>query len=49
MVPIFVILTVVGCIGIKALTQRVGGTHSAEEISMRRVKWGWTEEAFLKS
>jgi len=49
MVPIFVILTIVGCIGIKSLTQRVRGTHSAEEMSMRRVKWGLTEEAFLKS
>lgn len=49
MVPIFVILTIVGCIGIKSLTQRVRRTHSAEEMSMRRVKWGLTEEAFLKS
>ena len=49
MVPILVILTIVGCIGIKSLTQRVRRTHSAEEMSMRRVKWGLTEEAFLKS
>jgi hypothetical protein len=49
MVPIFVILTIVGCIGIKSLSQRIRRTHSAEEISMRRVKWGLTEEAFLKS
>ncbi len=49
MVPIFVILTIVGCIGIKSLSQRIRRTHSAEGISMRRVKWGLTEEAFLKS
>jgi len=49
MVPLFVILTVVGCIGVKSLTQRIRRTHSAAEMSMRRIKWGWTEEAFLKS
>jgi hypothetical protein len=49
MVPILVILTIIGCIGIKSLAQRVRRTHSAEEMSMRRVKWGLTEEAFLKS
>jgi hypothetical protein len=40
---------IIGCIGIKSLTQRVRRTHTAEGISMRRVKWGLTEEAFLKS
>jgi hypothetical protein len=49
MVPILVILTIVGCIGIKSLTQRVRRTHTAEVISMRRGKWGLAEEAFLKS
>jgi Tfp pilus assembly protein PilE len=49
MVPILVILTIIGCIVIKSLTQRVRRTHNAEVISMRRVKWGLTEEAFLKS
>jgi hypothetical protein len=49
MVPILVILTIIGCIGIKSLTQRVRRTHTAEVISMRRGKWGLTEEAFLKS
>ena len=49
MVPIFVILTIIGCIGIKSLTQRVRRTHPVEGMSMRRVKWGLTEEAFLKS
>jgi hypothetical protein len=49
MVPILVILTVVGCIGIKSLSQRIRRTHSGEELSMRRVKWGLTEEVFLKS
>jgi hypothetical protein len=48
MVPIFVILTVIACIGIKSLAQRVRGTHTAEERRMRRVKWELTEEAFLK-
>jgi hypothetical protein len=46
MVPVLVILTIIGCIGIKSLTQRVRGTHTTEVISMRRVKWGLTEEAF---
>ncbi len=49
MVPIFVILTIIACIGIKSLAQRIRRTHTAEVISMRRVKWGLTEEAFLKS
>jgi len=49
MVPILVILTIIGCIGIKSLTQRVRRTHTAEVISMRRRKWGLAEEAFLKS
>ncbi len=49
MVLIFVILTIIGCIGIKSHTQRVRRTHSVEEMSMRRVRWGLTEEAFLKS
>ncbi len=49
MVPIFVILTIAGCIGVKSFTERIRRTHSAEKISMRRVKWGLTEEAFLKS
>jgi hypothetical protein len=49
MVPILVILTIIGCIGIKSLIQRVRRTHTAGVISMRRVKWGLTEEAFLKS
>ncbi len=49
MVPIFVILTIAACIGIKSLTQKVRRTHSAEEMSIGRVKWGFTEEAFLKS
>jgi len=49
MVPVLVILTIIGCIGIKSLIQRVRRTHTAEVISMRRVKWGLTEEAFLKS
>ena len=48
MVPIFVMLTIVSCIGIKALTERGRQTHIAEERKMRRSTWGLTEEAFLK-
>lgn len=48
MVPILVILTVVSCIGIKSIAQRIKRIHIAEERKIRRVKWGWTEEAFLK-
>ncbi len=49
MVPIFVILTVIICIGIKSLAQRGRQTHTAEESKMRRRdRWGLTEEAFLK-
>jgi hypothetical protein len=48
MVPLFAILTIIACIGIKSLAQRVRRTHIAEEKRMRRVKWGLTEEAFLK-
>jgi hypothetical protein len=49
MVPIFVMLTLVSCIGIKALTERGRPTHSAEERKKRRDTWALTEEAFLKS
>ncbi len=48
MVPIFVIMTVITCIGIKSLSQRAKRIHTAEEKEMRRAKWGLTEEAFLK-
>jgi hypothetical protein len=48
MVPIFVILTIISCIGIKALVERGRQTHIAEERKMRRSTWGLTEEAFLK-
>ena len=46
MVPIFVILTIIACIGMKSLAQRVRGTHTAEERRMRRSQWRLTEEAF---
>jgi hypothetical protein len=46
MTPIFVILTMIACIGIKSLAQRVRRTHTAKERRMRRVKWELTEEAF---
>jgi len=49
MVPILVILTIIGCIGIKSLAQRVRRIHTAGVISMGRGKWRLTEEAFLKS
>lgn len=48
MVPILIMMTVVGCIGIKALTQRERQTHIAEEKEIRRSPWELTEEAFLK-
>lgn len=48
MVPILVMLTVVGSIGIKALTQRGRQTHIVEEKVIRRIPWELTEEAFLK-
>jgi len=46
MVPIFVMLTIVTCIGIKSLSQRVRRIHTAEERKMRRAKWRLAEEAF---
>lgn len=48
MVPVFVIMTVVLCIGIKSLAQRPRRTHPAEERGIGRSPWGWREEAFLK-
>ena len=48
MTPIFVLLTVITCVGIKSLAKRIRQTHTAEERRVRRVKWGLTEEAFLK-
>jgi len=48
MVPIFVILTIVSCFGVKALVERGRQTHIAEERKTRRSTWGLTEEAFLK-
>jgi hypothetical protein len=48
MVPILAILTVVACMGIKSLAQRVRRIHAAEERKVRRSQWILTEEAFLK-
>ncbi len=48
MVPIFVILTIIGCIGVKVLAERGKQTHIAEERKIRRGTWVLTEEAFLK-
>lgn len=48
MVPIFVVLTIVSCIGIKTLAERGRQTRIAKERKMRRSTWGLTEEAFLK-
>ena len=48
MVPILAILTVVICVGIKSLAQRVRRTHAAEERKVRRSQWILAEEAFLK-
>jgi hypothetical protein len=48
MVPILVILTVMACIGIKSLAQRVRRIFASEERRMRRSQWRLTEEAFLR-
>jgi hypothetical protein len=48
MAPLFAILTIITCVGIKALTQRVKQTHTTKERTIRRVPWGLTEEAFSK-
>lgn len=48
MVPILAILTVITCIGIRSLAQRIRRIHLAEERRIRRSPWGLTEEAFLK-
>ena len=48
MVPIFVALTIIGCIGVKVLAERGKQTHIAEERKIRRGTWVLTEEAFLK-
>ena len=48
MVPILAILTVVTCMGITSIAQRVRRTPAAEERTMRRSQWRLTEEAFLK-
>jgi hypothetical protein len=48
MVPILAILTVVACVGIKSVAQRVRRAHAAGERKVRRNQWILTEEAFLK-
>jgi len=48
MAPILVILTVMACIGIRSLAQRVRRISASEERRMRRSQWRLTEEAFLK-
>jgi hypothetical protein len=48
MTAIFALLTVMTCAGIKALAKRIRQIHTAEERKVRRVRWGLTEEAFLK-
>ncbi len=48
MVPIVVVLTFIGCMGIKALTQRGRQTYITEEKEAKRIPWESTEEAFLK-
>ena len=48
MTPILVLLTVMICVGIKSRAKRIRQTHTAEEKRVRRVRWGLTEEAFLK-
>ncbi len=48
MTLILVLLTVMACVGIKSLVKGIRRAHTAEERRVRRVKWGLTEEAFLK-
>ncbi len=48
MTVLFVLLTVITCVGIKSLAKRIRQAHTAEEKRVRRVRWGLTEEAFLK-
>jgi hypothetical protein len=48
MVAILAILTVITCIGIKSLAQRVRRTFAAEERKVRRGQWTLAEESFLK-
>ena len=48
MVSILVILTIIGCIGVKVLAERGRQTHIAEERKIRRGTWGLTGEAFSK-
>jgi hypothetical protein len=48
MVPIFVVLTIIGCIGVKGLAERGRQTHIAEERKIRRSTWVLTGEAFSK-
>ncbi len=48
MTVILALLTVMACIGIKSLAKKERQIHIAEEGSVRRVRWGWTEEAFSK-
>ena len=46
MTLIFVLLTVITCVGIKSLAKRIRQTHTTEERRVSRVRWGLTEEAF---
>lgn len=48
MVPIFVMLTIAGHIGIRALTQRGKQIYITEEKEVKRIPWESTEEAFLR-
>jgi hypothetical protein len=48
MVPILAILTVITCVGIKSIAQKVRRTHAAEERKVRRSPWILAEESFLK-
>ena len=48
MTALFVLLTVMTCVGIKSLAKKMRQTHIAEERRVRRVRWQLTEEAFSK-
>jgi hypothetical protein len=48
MTLILVLLTVLACVGIQSMVKRISRAHTVEERRIRRVRWGLTEEAFLK-
>lgn len=48
MVPILVAMTLIGCVGVQALTRREKRTPLVGEREIRRAPWALTEEVSLK-